>query len=127
MYLASGMCAGDVGHTIRQPINADGTSVFKQKSTVPAKFAVCDVNGLSIGTPGVVSSFRLTGQGVGTVVTTVDESVDSTTPDTAFRWDPTAQQWIFNMNTKSLPDNMTYQYTITLNDGSMIAFVFGLK
>jgi hypothetical protein len=127
MYLASGVCAGDVGHAIRQPINADGTSVFKQKSTVPAKFAVCDVNGLSIGTPGVVSSFRLTGQGVGTVVAIPDEAVDSTTPDTAFRWDPTAQQWIFNMNTKTLPDNMTYQYTITLNDGSMIVFVFGLK
>jgi len=80
-----------------------------------------------MGTSGVVSSFRLTGQGVGTVVNTVDEAVDSTTPDTAFRWDPTGQQWIFNVNSKNLNANMTYYYTITLNDGSAITFMFGLK
>jgi hypothetical protein len=31
------------------------------------------------------------------------------------------------MNTKSLSSNMTYYYTITLNDGSTINFRFGLK
>jgi len=126
-YIASGMCASDVGHAIRQPINPDGSSVFKQKSTVPAKFAVCDANGNSIGTPGVVFAFRLVQTASGTMVSTVDEAVDSTTPDTAFRWDPTGQQWIFNMNTKSLSANMTYVYLITLNDGSSIQFQFGLR
>lgn len=121
------MCASDVGHAIRQPINLDGSSVFKQKSTVPAKFAVCDANGNSIGTPGVVFAFRLVQTASGTVVSTVDEDVDSTTPDTAFRWDPTGQQWIFNMNTKSQSANMTYVYLITLNDGSSIQFQFGLR
>jgi hypothetical protein len=121
------MCAGDVGHAIRQPINPDGTSVFKKKSTVPAKFAVCDANGTSIETAGIVSGFRMTGMGPGTVVNTVDETVLSTTPDTSFRWDPIGMQWIFNMDTKSLSANMTYQYTIGLNDGSSIVFVFGLK
>src|SRR5205823_4611742 len=47
-YVTSGMCAGDVGHQIRQPINVDGSSVWRQGSTVPAKFAVCDANGVSI-------------------------------------------------------------------------------
>ena len=120
-------CLGDYGHQILQPINFDGTSVFKQKSTVPAKFRVCDINGNSIGVAGVVSSFRLVQTTAGTIVSTVDESVDSTTPDAAFRWDPTAQQWIFNMNTKSLTANVTYYYTITLNDNSTITFMFGLK
>ena len=126
-YASGGMCAGDAGHTILQPINFDGTSVFKQKSTVPAKFRVCDANGNSIGTPGVVSTFRLVQTTAGTLVNVVDESVDSTTPDAAFRWDPTAQQWIFNMNTKSLIADVTYYYTITLNDGSTITVKFGLK
>jgi hypothetical protein len=126
-YAAVGVCAGDVGHAIRQPINPDNSSVFKQKSTVPAKFAVCDANGNSIGIPGVVSGFRLIQTMSGTVVTSVDEAVDSTTPDTAFRWDPTGQQWIFNMNTKALSANTTYVYLITLNDGSSIQFMFGLK
>jgi hypothetical protein len=121
------MCAGDVGHAIRQPINSDGSSVFKQKSTVPAKFAVCDANGVSIGTPGVISSFRLVQKVSGTVVSGVDEVVNSTTPDIAFRWDPTGQQWIFNMDTKSLSSNVTYYYVITLNDSTTIGFQFGLK
>jgi hypothetical protein len=124
---STGACLGDYGHQILQPINIDGTSVFKQKSTVPAKFRVCDSGGNSIGTPGVVSSFRLVQTIAGTVTNVVDESVDSTTPDINFRWDPTAQQWIFNMNTKSLTANVTYYYTIALNDGSTITFLFGLK
>jgi hypothetical protein len=127
LYVSGGICYGDAGHQLLQPINADGTSVFKQKSTVPAKFRVCDANGLSIGTPGVVASFRLMKTVSGTVVDVVDEAVDSTTPDAYFRWDFTAQQWIFNMNTKSLLANVTYFYRIALNDGTSIDFTFGLK
>jgi hypothetical protein len=120
-------CVGDAGHQIRQPIDADGSSVFKQGSTVPAKFRVCDVNGVSIGTPGVVSSFRMIGNWNGTFVDVPDEAVVSTTPDTAFRWSATDQQWIFNMNTKPLQAGKTYVYQITLNDGSTIDFRFGLR
>jgi hypothetical protein len=131
-YAASGTCNGDAGHVILQPINTDGTSVFKKGSTVPAKFRVCDAYGVSIGDPGVVASFKLIQIINGIEVTTVNEAVDSTTPDTAFRWDPTAQQWIFNINTKNLTANKTYMYLITLNDGppgggSTIPFQFGLK
>src|SRR5204863_3798571 len=108
-YATSGNCLGSPGHAILQPVNTDGTSVFKQGSTVPAKFRVCDANGNSVGTPGVVRSF-IQGSVSAGVVTTVNETVDSTTPDTAFRWDPTAQQWIFNMSTKSLQANKTYSW-----------------
>jgi hypothetical protein len=124
---STGMCLGSAGHTILQPINGDGTSVFKQGSTVPAKFRVCDANGNSIGTAGVVASFRLVQSKNGTIVSTIDEAVDSTTPDSTFRWSASDQQWIFNMNTKSLKANTTYYYDITLNDGSHILFQFGLK
>jgi hypothetical protein len=57
----------------------------------------------------------------------VDEAVSSTNPDTAFRWDPTDQQWIFNTSTKNLAANKTYVYTITLNDGTNIVFQYGLR
>src|SRR5205823_10828473 len=100
-YASTGMCFGDAGHQILQPINADGSSVFKQGSTVPAKFRVCDANGNSIGTAGVVASFKNSQVINGTEATTVNEDVVSTTPDTAFRWSSTDQQWIFNINTKS--------------------------
>jgi MBG domain (YGX type) len=94
-----GACLGGPGHAILQPINMNGTSTFKQGSTVPAKFRVCDVAGNSIGAPSVVTSFNLVGIISGTVSATVDEAVISTTPDSSFRWDPTAQQWIFNVST----------------------------
>lgn len=120
-------CDGDAGHQILQPINADGTSVFKQGQTVPAKFRVCDANGASIGTSGVVTSFLLTQIVSGTVTTNVQNIVDTNNPDTAFRWDSTDQQWIFNISTQNLSANSTYIYTITLNDGTTINFQFGLR
>ena len=127
LYASAGTCAGGPGHAILQPINADGSSVFKQGSTVPAKFRVCDAAGHSIGTPGLVTSFKLVQVVGGTVVTTVDKAVLSTTPDSAFRWSATDSQWIFNMATKSLTALKTYFYRITLNDGSHIDFHFGLR
>jgi hypothetical protein len=59
--------------------------------------------------------------------TTVNETIVSTTPDTAFRWDPSGQQWIFNISTKNLKANTTYMYDVALNDGTHIRFKFGLK
>lgn len=120
-------CNGGAGHQILPPINADGSSVYNQGRTVPAKFQVCDANGVSIGTPGVVSSFLLTQIVSGTVTTNVEDIVDTNNPDTAFRWDPTGQQWIFNISTQNLTANFTYIYTITLNDGTTISFQYGLR
>ena len=119
--------APNVGHVIQAPINADGTSVFNQGRTVPAKFSVYDANGVSIGTAGVVSSFYLTGIMSGTTSTTVENVVDTNNPDTYFRWDPTSQQWIFNITTGNLTAGSTYVYTIALNDGSTIVFQYGLR
>lgn len=82
------------------------------------------IHGMSVGTPGVVAAFNLTKIIAGTV-TDVDETVASTTPDIAFRWD--GQQWVFNISTSNLPANKTYVYTITLNDGSTIIFQYGLR
>jgi hypothetical protein len=126
-YAGPGICDGDAGHQILQPINADGSSVFKATSTSPAKFRVCDANGISIGTAGVVSSFVLYQTISGTVANTINEAVASTTPDTNFRWDPTGQQWIFNISNKGSATNQTYIFLITLNDGTTIMFQYGLR
>ena len=42
-----------------QPINVDGSSVFKLGSTVPTKFRVCDYYGNSVGAAGTVSATSL--------------------------------------------------------------------
>lgn len=121
------LCDGGVGHQILPPIDPSGTSVFNQGRTVPAKFRVCDANGISIGAPGVVSSFFLTQIISGTVTSTVEDVVDTNNPDTAFRWDSTNQQWIFNISTQGLSAGSTYIYTIMLNDGTAISFQYGLR
>jgi hypothetical protein len=130
-YASGGICDGDAGRQILQPINASGTmSVFKMGSTVPTKFRVCDANGVSVGTPGVVTGYGLTAAASSSVIT-VDEDVYSTTPDTAFRWDSTGQQWIFNQSTKNNgtlnQTGLIYCFTINLNDGTSIYFQYGLK
>ncbi|OLB40608.1 MAG: hypothetical protein AUH11_01485 [Acidobacteria bacterium 13_2_20CM_57_17] len=129
LYVSGGICNGDAGHQILQPINSDGSSVWKQGSTVPAKFRVCDVNGVSIGTAGVIKNFFLYRINSGTIMA-VDETATNSTNDLAWRFDSTAQQWIFNMSTKTSPQNVanqTYYYRIDLNDGTSIYFQFGLK
>ena len=120
-------CDGEAGHQILPPIDPAGPSVFKQRRTVPAKFRVCDANGISIGTPGVVSSFFLIEILKGTATSSVQDVVETDIPDTAFRWDPTSQQWIFNITTADLAAGNTYVYAITLNDGSVIYFQYGLR
>ncbi|HWR36951.1 MAG TPA: MBG domain-containing protein, partial [Clostridia bacterium] len=137
-YLIGGMCAGDMGHQVLNPINAvlkDDVlhqSVFKRGSTVPTKFRVCDANGLSIGPSAVNGANIVTSYGVSGVLWTADgipEGVlDSTTPDTNFRWDSTSQQWIFNTSTKGGAwQSQTYYFRIALNDGSFIDFHYALK
>jgi hypothetical protein len=121
------MCDGAAGHQILPPVDPAGMSVFKQGRTVPAKFRVCDANGVSIGTPGVVSAFFLVQIIGGTSAMTVEEPVDTNNPDTAFRWDPTSQQWIFNITSGNLTAGNTYVYAITLNDGTIINFQYGLR
>ncbi len=125
-YQSGGICLGSAGHQVLQPINVDGSSVFKQGSTTPVKFRVCDANGISIGTPGVVASFNFVNY-IGGTVSTVNEPIASTTPDSSFRWDPTAQQWIFNVSTKPWSPNATYYFQIVLNDGTSIPFQYGLR
>jgi uncharacterized repeat protein (TIGR03803 family) len=126
-YLPGGMCLGEPGHAILPPIRADGMSVFRQGASVPAKFRVCDASGQSVGTPGVVTSFRLVGTIVGTTVTAMDEPVPSTTGQSEFRWEAGAQQWIFNISTRTLAADTTYLFRIELDDGSAIDFRFALR
>ena len=126
-YASAGQCLGSPGHQVLPPLAADGSSVFRQNATIPVKFRVCDSNGVSIGTPGVVTSFTLLRVIQGTVATEVILEPVSTTPDTAFRWDPAGQQWIFNLSTKDLAAGATYIYRIGLADGSSIEFSFGLR
>jgi len=137
LFAAGTTCTnGMASHVIQPPIATNGTTVVKKGSTVPTKFALCDVNGNSVGpnaafpNQNVVASYNIVSILNGTLAN-VDETLTSTTPDTAFRWDPTNQQWIYNTatgsgtNLNSAP--ATYGFQITLIDGTNITFQYGLK
>ena len=126
-YASAGLCVGSPGHQVLPPLAVDGSSVVRQNATVAVKFRVCDANGVSVGTPGVVSSFGLLRVIEGTATTEINVEPASTTPDTTFRWDAAAQQWIFNLSTKDLAAGATYIYSIGLDDGSSIEFRFGVR
>jgi WD40 repeat protein len=87
-----------------QPINMPPSlmSVFKQKSTIPVKFRLLDP---ATGAPVPNVAATIWCQRVaGGVPNPVNEPVYATQPDggNAFRYDPTAGQYIFNLSTKSL-------------------------
>jgi hypothetical protein len=127
IFAPGGVVDGEPSHVALQPVAADGSSVFNARRTVPIKFRVGDVNGVSIGTPGVVTGFRIIQVISGAGSNVVDLPVDSRTPDAAFRWDSTSQQWIFNLDTSGLSAGSTYVFRISLADGTHIDFQFGLR
>jgi len=103
---------------ILQPINTDGSSIFKQGSTVPVKFA---------GFAGLTATLR---------VAKVENAIEGTTVEAAstaaadtgnqFRYDATAGQYIFNLNTKVLTAG-TYVLHISLGDGVDHTVTISLK
>jgi hypothetical protein len=126
VLFATGQCLGEPARQALPPLD-NGSSVKNQGSTIPVKFRVCDVGGVSIGNPGVVTSFRLVQIITGASTANVDAAPASTNGDTAFRWDPTAREWIFNLSTRPLAAGSTYVYRIALADGTAIEFRFALR
>ena len=120
-----GMCFGGPDRQVLAPVNPDGSSIVKRGSTLPIKFRACDSQGRVIDTPGFVQSLQLV-QVLAADPGSVNETVQSTTPDTAFRWSATDQLWIFNMRA-DLPAKSKYRYRIALGDGTTVVFEFSVK
>lgn len=127
LYAAAGLCNGAAGHSILAPILANGTSSFLQGTTVPARFRVCDANGVSQGTAGVVSSFFLVKIVTGATTTLVHQ-VPLGAAGFVFNAAPGQRRWEFNsITTSNLPRGSTYGYQIGLNDGTSITFQFAVR
>jgi hypothetical protein len=118
-------CNGAPGHNVLQPVNANGSSVFKAGSTVQIQLRVCNAQFVSVGTPGVVSAFTLIGSKAGTTGA-INETVSNAAPFNTFRWDTTKKAWVLNLSTTALAAKKTYTYRITLNDTTAITFKFGV-
>jgi hypothetical protein len=115
-----------------QPINdpAAGStpmSVFKAGSTVPVKFQLKDASG-AVVQAGSLPTFSVAAA-PGCTPGTVDESVSTTTGDTSatYRWDSTAQQYIYNYKTASTLAGQCQYIRATLDDGTTHSVLVGYK
>ena len=102
-------------------------SIFKTGSTVPVKLRLMDSVGnivQGIVVPEWLSPIKGASllEGVAEVI-----SYDSATAGSAFRWDDTEQQYIYNWKTKGFDPGYWYYIFVQLNDGSVHSVKIGLK
>ncbi|RYG23438.1 HYR domain-containing protein [bacterium] len=104
-----------------QPINADGSSVFKFGSTIPVKVKISPTV-----TDAVIRLYyaKVSNSVVGSDV----EAVSTSAADTGnqLRYDATADQYIFNLNTKALEAG-TWQLKLDFGDGVLRTVNISLK
>jgi len=102
---------------IKQPINPDGTSVFKLGRTVPVKFQLFDNLGLVLDAAHVTIDLAKINDGV---IGTFEETISKSAADTGniFRYDSEEEQYIYNLSTDEL-ETGTYVIVITLDDGQI--------
>ena len=114
----------DFGGTL-PPINPDGSSVFKLKSTILVKFQLRDAEGNFVSSAlAKIYVAKITDSVIGT-----DEEAVSTieaTTGNLFRYDSTSNQYLFNLGTKTLSTG-GWQIRIELDDGTSKYVLVSLK
>jgi len=106
-----------------QPINNDGSSVFKLGSTVPVKFQLQDTQGNYItSAQATLYVAKVSDNIIGTDLEAV--STSSATTGNQFRADN--NQYIFNLSTKSLTAG-TWQIKAVLDDGTTLTVLISLR
>jgi hypothetical protein len=109
---------------VLQPINVDGSSIFKLGSTVPVKF---QLTGASAGINNLVARLYIQRIGPGGAGSDIEAiSTSNATTGNMFRYDATAGQYIFNLGTKTLSTG-TYKLRIDLGDGVLRTVNITLK
>jgi hypothetical protein len=99
---------------VLQPINTNGSSIFNQGSTVPVKF---QITGASAKITNAVVKLYYTKIG-NNITGTEAEAISTSAANNGnmFRYDPTGNQYIFNLATKGLSVG-TYQLRLDFGDG----------
>jgi hypothetical protein len=105
-----------------QPVNTDGTSVFKAGSTVPVKFAVSGSAGPITDATATLSFTKLTSNVEGSYLEAT--STAAATTGSLFRYD--GSQYIFNWSSKGLTAG-TYRVKADLGDGLAHTVQISLK
>ncbi|MDP3297140.1 MAG: DUF1566 domain-containing protein [Thermodesulfovibrionia bacterium] len=126
-------CNGSVDEDVyvfgvfQQPINADGSSIFKAGSTIPVKIILTDCSGQSISTATVtIAVYKITDAILGTEEELLVESPGNANTGNLYRYDATKGQYIYNLSTKGYTQG-TYKVYAKPNDGSSYSVMFSLK
>src|SRR5919199_2183938 len=103
------------------------TSIFKAGSTVPAKFQLKDATGKIVQANSV--PVWLTPVKGSATTAPVDESVYTDPADslTTFRWDATAQQYIYNWGSPKTGAGYYWRIGVKLDDGMTYTVNIGLR
>ena len=107
----------------QQPINTDGTSVFKSGSTIPVKFRLSGASAAATNLDARLYWTKLSNGVAGTETEAVSTSAAS--EGNQFRYSD--GQYIFNLNTKSMSGEGTYQLRVDLGDGVSHTVIVSLK
>jgi hypothetical protein len=100
---------------VLQPVNPDGSSIFKLGSTVPVKFQLTDAQAESVsGAVANLTLAKISNNLEGSFVEAI--STSNATTGSLFR-DSGNGQYIFNLSTKGLSAG-TWSLKITLDDGT---------
>jgi hypothetical protein len=100
-----------------EPVNRDGSSVFKLGSTIPLKLRLSDVDGKSV--PNVRVQIAMERISTSVEGTQIEEVVDATpTNGKEFQYDEGAELYRFNLSTKPLSVG-TWRIRLSLDDGTV--------
>jgi hypothetical protein len=106
--------AADGGLIFVQPINSDGSSIFKRGNTVPVKFRLTGASGGVTTLVARLSTAKISNGVTGTFV-----EAESNVPcdgGNTFRYDASAGQYIYNLSTKGMTTG-TWLLRVDLGDG----------
>jgi uncharacterized repeat protein (TIGR03803 family) len=109
----------DVAYTwsnVLQPINVDGSSIFKLGSTVPVKFQLTGASAAIANLPATIYVARVSD----TIVGVEFEPISTSAADTGNTFRYTAGQYIFNLSTKALAEG-AWQIRVDLHDEAPVA------
>jgi hypothetical protein len=107
----------------QQPINVDGSSVFKSGSTIPVKFRLSGPSVAATNLDARLSWSKLANGVAGTE--TEATSTSAASEGNQFRYSD--GQYIFNLNTKLMNGEGTYQLRVDLGDGVNHTVTVSLK
>jgi putative metal-binding protein len=102
----------------QQPVNNDGSSIFKRGRAIPFKFSLKTCAGADVaGSTATIQVFFYSNGVLGSEIEDFG-SVGKANTDNLYRYDATAKAYIYNLDTSPLRANATYLIRTHLSDGT---------